>query len=61
LIRPHPELGLVAMNGPNDPKPGLDVRDGRVVFLDGRPESDFDAIDYFVARHGIDLDEGDGE
>jgi propanediol dehydratase large subunit len=56
LIRPHPELGLVAMNGPNDPEPGLEVRDGRVVFLDGRAESDFDAIDHFVARHGIDLD-----
>jgi propanediol dehydratase large subunit len=56
LISPHPELGLVAMNGPNDPEPGIEVRDGRIVFLDGRSESDFDAIDHFVARHGLDLD-----
>src|SRR6266542_100447 len=56
LITPYPELGLVAMNGPNDPEPGLEVRDGRVVSLDGRGEREFDAIDHFIARHGLDLD-----
>jgi propanediol dehydratase large subunit len=56
LIAPHPELGLVAMNGPNDPEPGLEVEDGRVVFLDGRSEIEFDALDHFIARHGLDLD-----
>ena len=56
LIAPHAELGLVPMNGPNDPEPGLDIQDGRVVALDGRAESEFDAIDHFIARHGIDLD-----
>jgi propanediol dehydratase large subunit len=56
LIAPHPELGLVAMNGPNDPEPGLDIQDGRVVALDGRAESKFDAIEHFIARHGIDVD-----
>jgi propanediol dehydratase large subunit len=56
LIAPHPELGLVAMNGPNDPEPGLGIKDGHVVALDGRAESEFDAIDHFIARHGIDLD-----
>jgi propanediol dehydratase large subunit len=56
LIAPHPELGLIAMNGPNDPEPGLDVQDGRVVAIDGRVESEFDAIDHFLAKHGIDLD-----
>jgi propanediol dehydratase large subunit len=59
LITPHPALGLVAMNGPNDPEPGLDVQDGRVVGLDGRAESEFDALDHFIARHGIDLDVAD--
>ncbi len=54
LISPHPELGLVAMNGPNDPEPSLQVVDGRVVELDGRPEAEFDVIDHFVARHGLD-------
>jgi propanediol dehydratase large subunit len=56
LIAPHPELGLVAMNGPNDPDPALEVEDGRVVFLDGRSEGDFDALDHFIARHGLDLE-----
>jgi propanediol dehydratase large subunit len=56
LITPFPELGLVAMNGPNDPEPELEVRDGRVVALDGRSEDEFDALDHFIARHGIDVD-----
>ncbi|MEI6109240.1 MAG: propanediol/glycerol family dehydratase large subunit, partial [Actinomycetes bacterium] len=52
---PAPELGLVAFDGPNDPKPSIKISDGRVVELDGKPESDFDAIDEFIARHGLDL------
>ena len=30
LISPYPELGLVAMDGPNDPEPGLEVDDGEL-------------------------------
>ena len=56
LIAPYPELGLVAMNGPNDPEPGLELEDGRVVAMDGRPASDFDVIDHFVVRYGLDLE-----
>src|SRR5207244_13021143 len=56
LITPDPDLGLVAMNGPNDPEPGLKIEQGRVVWLDGRSEEEFDAIDHFIARHGLDLD-----
>jgi propanediol dehydratase large subunit len=56
LITPFPELGLVAMHGPNDPEPGLRVDDGRVVFLDGRSEHEFDSLDHFIARYGLDLD-----
>src|SRR5258705_8033432 len=56
LITPDPELGLVAMNGPNDPEPGLKVEQGRVVWFDGRSEEEFDAIDYFIAWHGLDLE-----
>ena len=44
------------MNGPNDPEPSLVIEDGRVVELDGRRASDFDALDHFVAEHGLDLD-----
>ena len=56
LIEPLAELGLVAMNGPNDPEPSLVIEDGRVVELDGRPEVDWDALDHFVVRYGLDLD-----
>src|SRR5512145_2066707 len=56
LIAPYAELGLVALNGPNDPEPGLDVEDGRVAVMDGRPASEFDVIDHFVVRYGLDLD-----
>ena len=44
------------MNGPNDPEPSLVIEDGRVVELDGRRESDWDALDHFVVRYGLDLD-----
>ena len=43
------------MNGPGDPEPSLVVEDGRVVELDGRSEAEFDALDRFIADHGIDL------
>ena len=52
---PAPELGLVAFNGLNDPKPSLTIRDNRIVEMDGRTESEFDSIDEFIARHGLDL------
>jgi propanediol dehydratase large subunit len=56
LISPYPELGLVAMDGPNDPEPGLEVVNGSIVAMDGRRAEDFDVIDRFVARYGVDLD-----
>jgi propanediol dehydratase large subunit len=55
-IEPLVELGLVAMDGPNDPTPSLVVEDGWVVELDGRREQEWDALDHFVARYGLDLD-----
>ena len=56
LISPYPELGLVAMDGPNDPEPSLAVEEGRVVEMDGRRAEDFDVIDRFVAANGLDLE-----
>jgi len=55
LIEPLAELGLVAIGGPNDPEPQLELADGRVVAIDGRSEQEFDVIDHFLARHGIDV------
>lgn len=55
LVSPLAELGLVAMNGPNDPEPGLELDDGHVVAMDGVPADAFDAIDHFIVRHGLDV------
>ncbi len=51
----NPELGLVALRSPADPEPGLVIKDGRVTELDGVAEPDFDSIDAYIARHGLDL------
>jgi len=58
LVEPWAELGLVAMNGPNDPYPELVVEGGRVARLDGRDASEFDMIDRFLVAHGLDLEIG---
>ena len=49
------ELGLTAIRSPHDPEPGLVITDGRVTELDGVPEAEFDSIDTYIARHGLDL------
>jgi propanediol dehydratase large subunit len=54
LIEPLAELGLVAFDGPNDPAPSLVLDGDRVVELDGRAEAEWDVLDHFVARYGID-------
>src|SRR5664279_5029991 len=53
---PDPEFGRVAMHSPYDPEPSLVVRAGVVVELDGKTAEDFDVIDEFIARYGLDLD-----
>src|SRR5689334_5158461 len=55
----NPELGLTALRSPNDPEPSLVVTDGRVTELDGVPEAEFDSIDAYIARHGVDLSVAD--
>src|SRR3990170_1037001 len=55
LVPEDPALGLVAFSSPFDPAPSLRIEEGRVVELDGKPEAEFDLIDEFVARRGIDL------
>src|ERR1700733_12297679 len=50
-----PALGLIALRSPHDPEPGLVISGGRVVELDGVAEDNFDAIDAYIARHGLDL------
>jgi propanediol dehydratase large subunit len=55
LVPEDPVLGLVAFSSPFDPEPTLRIESGRVVELDGKPGDEFDLIDEFVARHGLDL------
>jgi propanediol dehydratase large subunit len=55
LVPEEPELGLVAFSSPFDPEPSLRIEDGRVVELDGKQEAEFDMLDEFIARRGIDL------
>src|SRR5215831_14314973 len=55
FAREEPGLGLVALRSPEDPEPGLVISGGRVTEMDGVPEASFDAIDAYIARHGLDL------
>ena len=55
----NPELGLTALRSPHDPEPSLVVTGGRVTELDGVPEADFDSIDTYIARHGLDVSVAD--
>jgi propanediol dehydratase large subunit len=55
LVPEDPALGLVAFSSPFDPEPSLRIEDGRIVELDGRAEVDFDILDEFIARRGVDL------
>jgi propanediol dehydratase large subunit len=56
LIEPLAELGLVAMDGPNDPEPSLVIENGAIVEIDGRVRERWDALDHFVAAFGLDLE-----
>lgn len=56
FVTEWPEVGLMAMSSPNDPKPSIRVVDGKVVELDGKQRADFDMIDTFIADYGIKLD-----
>lgn len=50
------EVGLIAMNSPNDPKPSIKIENGKVIELDGKKRQDFDMIDRFVADYAINLE-----
>jgi propanediol dehydratase large subunit len=54
FIKEWVEVGLVAMDSPNDPAPGIKIQNGKVVELDGKPREKFDLIDFWIADHCID-------
>lgn len=55
FIKPFPEAGLMVTDSPADPQPSLRIEGGQVIELDGKLRSEFDAIDQFIALHGLDL------
>ena len=59
FAKEEPALGLIALRSPHDPEPGLVISGGRVVELDGVAEDNFDSIDAYIARHGLDLEAAD--
>ncbi len=54
-VKEWPEVGLIAMDSPFDPKPSLKIENGKVVELDGKKRADFDMLDIFIADYAIDL------
>ncbi len=54
FIKEWVEVGLVAMDSPNDPAPGIKIQGRKVVELDGKSREDFDMIDFWIADHYID-------
>lgn len=59
FVKEWPEVGLIAMEGPNDPTPSIRLENGVVVELDGKARKDFDMLDYFIADHAINLDKAE--
>lgn len=56
FIKEWPEVGLIAIGSPGDPKPSLKVEGGRIVEMDGKRREEFDMIDQFIADYAIDLE-----
>ena len=56
FVKEWPEVGLIAMEGPNDPTPSIKLENGLVVELDGKTRKDYDMLYYFIADHGINLE-----
>ncbi len=56
FVEPWPEAGLIVADSPYDPQPSLRLEDGRVVEVDGKARADFDALDLFIADHGLDVE-----
>lgn len=55
-VQEWPEVGLIAMNSPFDPKPSIKIQNGVVTELDGKPRAEFDMLDTFIADHAIRLE-----
>lgn len=59
FVQPWPEIGLIAMDSPLDPKPSLRLTKGRVIEIDGRSRKRFDLIDRFIVDYAIDTEQAE--
>ena len=59
FVAEWPEVGFIAMNGPNDPKPSIKIINNEVTELDGKKKEEFDSIDTFIARYSINLEKAE--
>ena len=53
FVKEWPEVGMIAMGSPNDPKPSIKVENNKIVEMDGRPRGSFDMIEQFLADYAI--------
>lgn len=55
FVEPWAEAGLMVTDSPYDPAPSLRLENGVVVAMDGKEREDFDALDVFIATHGLNM------
>ncbi|MCD6520935.1 MAG: propanediol dehydratase, partial [Anaerolineae bacterium] len=53
FVHEWPEVGLIVIDSPYDPKPSLRIERGKVVEMDGIPREKWDMIDRFIADHAL--------
>lgn len=56
FVKEWGEVGLIAMDSPNDPKPSIKIENGKIVELDGKRREDFDMLDVFIADYAIKIE-----
>ncbi|WP_027623213.1 propanediol/glycerol family dehydratase large subunit [Clostridium lundense] len=56
FVKDWPEVGLIAVDSPNDPKPSVKVENGVIVEMDGKKRENFDFIDLFIADYAINIE-----
>ncbi len=56
FVTEWPEVGLIAMGSPNDPRPSIKVENGVVTEMDGRKRAEFDFNELFIANYSINKD-----
>jgi propanediol dehydratase large subunit len=59
FLKEWPEVGYIAMDGPNDPKPSIKIENGVITEMDGKKRADFDMIDTFIANYGINMEKAE--